>query len=195
MTWKMHDVLMTWWRSSSTMRLAASDSLRAIAANVMQFAGSVNMVFIVTAVALKATIATVEAKYYQCKILFTISCSIESDHGGSVRFFVLSALVMLQTLPATAHAHARRDALARRAPSTIHMRRIDAHGAPWSTSTSNSQQNEYRHLLRRCRFGLRLRRCSRSHCMHPTRRSPGELSTIWSVGLPGLRCRFLCFCC
>ena len=72
---------------------------------------------------------------------------------------------------------------------------LDAHGAPWSTSTSNSQQNEFRHLLRRCRFGLRLRRCSRSHCMHPTRRSTGEFSTIWSVGLPGLRCRFLCFCC
>ncbi len=59
MTWKMHDVLLTWWRSSSTRRLAASDSLRAIAAKVMQLAGSVNMVFIVTVVALKATIATV----------------------------------------------------------------------------------------------------------------------------------------
>ena len=46
-----------------------------------------------------------------------ISCSIESDNDGSVRFFLLSVLVVLQTLPT---AHARRDALcvARRSPST-----------------------------------------------------------------------------
>ena len=38
-----------------------------------------------------------------------ISCSIESDNGGSVKFFVRSVLVIIQTLLAIAHA--RRDAL------------------------------------------------------------------------------------
>ena len=67
------------------------------------------MAFAVTVAALKATIAALEAKYDQCKIVCTISCSSESGNGGGVGFCVLSVLVLLQTLPTTAHA--RRDAL------------------------------------------------------------------------------------
>ena len=67
------------------------------------------MAFAVTVAALKATIAALEAKYDQCKIVCIISCSSESDNGSSVGFCVLSVLERLQTVPTTAHA--RRDAL------------------------------------------------------------------------------------
>ena len=70
----------------------------------------------------------------RCKVGCTISCSSESGNVGSVRFFVLSVLVMLgryRSLLARAATHCG-------TPCTIHMRPTDAHithSAPWSIST------------------------------------------------------------